>query len=165
MSEEAVTTEERPKEEKNAAEHMIPKSRFDEINGEYKKLREQLKQFEAERLAAEEAAAKEQGRFQELYEKAQSELEQVRYDSMRQRIAAEKGFPTLWGRLQGVDEAEVAADMEALLESFPKPAPPNINGSAGAAPSRDKTPTVDLGMAREEFAAVYGVPVQFVPEE
>jgi seryl-tRNA synthetase len=68
--------------EPTKTENMIPKSRFDEINSKYKEMTEQLtklQEAEANRQTqAEEQQrkqAEEQGKFQELYEKAQKDIE------------------------------------------------------------------------------------------
>jgi len=61
-------------ETKNTAEHMIPKSRFDEIN---QKLSDAMKRAEALEKAAQEAETKrlkESEDFKALYEKAEAEL-------------------------------------------------------------------------------------------
>jgi predicted nuclease with TOPRIM domain len=61
---------------------MIPKTRFDEVNAKYKELAEKVAQFEeAEAKAKADAEAKElqakqeQGKFEELYQESQKELD------------------------------------------------------------------------------------------
>lgn len=77
-----TTTDSTAPADKPKDETMIPKSRFDEINGKYKEMLEKfsaIESAEAERQkAAEEQArkqAEEQGKFQELYQNTQKELE------------------------------------------------------------------------------------------
>lgn len=70
------------KKEVKQDETMIPKSRFDEINGKYKEMLSKIETFEkaeadrqAELEAKELEAKKEQGKFEELYTGLQKELE------------------------------------------------------------------------------------------
>lgn len=70
------------KQEETKQEAMIPKTRFDEINSKYKEMAEKVASFEkaqAELKAQQEAkeleAKKEQGKFEELYQTTQKELE------------------------------------------------------------------------------------------
>lgn len=80
---------------------------------------------EAERAkeAAEAAALAEQGKYKELYEKAQTDAqaaaERVRkmeLDALRSTVGRKVGLPdALHGRLQGEDEAALEADAQSLL--------------------------------------------------
>ena len=60
-----------------AGEHMIPKSRFDEVNQQLKELKKAQEAAAKAQAQQEQAIAEEQGKFQELYRKAQAELEQA----------------------------------------------------------------------------------------
>jgi hypothetical protein len=52
---------------------MIPKSRFDEVNQNYKSVKEQLDQFVKAQKKSEDDAAKQRGEFEQLYNTAQQE--------------------------------------------------------------------------------------------
>ncbi|WP_353856775.1 hypothetical protein [Bacillus sp. Bos-x628] len=78
--EEKVETPEVTPEQKS--DPMIPKTRFDEVNAKYKEMADKVAQFEAEQAklqaeaeAKELEAKKEQGKFEELYQATQKELE------------------------------------------------------------------------------------------
>jgi dsDNA-specific endonuclease/ATPase MutS2 len=90
MSEELKTDQTNPevkepevkKEETKQQDAMIPKTRFDEINEKYKEMAEKVSAFEkaqeqakADAEAKELEAKKEQGKFEELYQTTQKELE------------------------------------------------------------------------------------------
>lgn len=74
-------------ESKAQSEHMIPKSRFDEINSNYKTVKAQLDQILAEKAAAEKEAQEKQGKFQELYENTSKEYGdfKAKYESVEGR--------------------------------------------------------------------------------
>lgn len=67
-----------PAEAKNtdtgAGEHMIPKSRFDELNNKLKAMEEAQAKLQQEREEAERKAAEEQGEYRKLYEQATAKL-------------------------------------------------------------------------------------------
>jgi ribonucleoside-triphosphate reductase len=70
MADEIVTTP----QTQEPPEHMIPKSRFDEINTERQKLAEKIAQIEADQKAETEKRLAEQSKFQELAENRGKEL-------------------------------------------------------------------------------------------
>ena len=57
---------------------MIPKTRFDEVNTERNQLREKLAAFEAEQQAAAAKLLEEQGKFKELADARQAEIERLK---------------------------------------------------------------------------------------
>ncbi|MCA9981363.1 MAG: hypothetical protein KDD89_11030, partial [Anaerolineales bacterium] len=57
-----------------AGEHMIPKSRFDELNNKLKAMEEAQAKLQQEREEAERKAAEEQGEYRKLYEQATAKL-------------------------------------------------------------------------------------------
>ena len=59
-------------------EHMIPKSRFDEVSKAYKDLQAKLEQVEKERQEQLEAQLKEQGRYKELAEQRAQEIAELK---------------------------------------------------------------------------------------
>jgi len=147
-------------------EHMIPKSRFDEVNAELRKIKQAQTQAAKAQEAAALKAAEEQGEYKKLYEQmsqkmaeAQRRAEELERQQLQAKVAQTVGIPpALATRLVGATEEELTADATALLASLPKPQAPNIN----AAPGAGATPRTDLGMPVEEFAAIYGVNPQFI---
>lgn len=71
---EAQNTAEKAPEEQKQQEHMIPKSRFDEINEKYKGLQAQLDSMQDEKQQAEVKAKEEDGEFKTLYETTSQEF-------------------------------------------------------------------------------------------
>ncbi len=132
---EAQTTDTQPQ-----AEHMIPKSRFDEINQKLKDLqvRETKALKEAEKSQRE--AAEKQGKFQELYEAelvkreaAELSATQAEHRRIKASIAHRHNLPdVLISRLQGETEEEMEADALILLEAMPataEPQKPSVSGT------------------------------------
>lgn len=71
-------------------ETMIPKTRFDEVNGKLKEMADKVAEFEkiqaqakADAEAKELEAKKEQGKFEELYLNSQKELETLKLSQTR----------------------------------------------------------------------------------
>jgi dsDNA-specific endonuclease/ATPase MutS2 len=99
MAEEVKTEQTNPevkepevKKEETKQEAMIPKTRFDEINDKYKEMAEKVSAFEkaqeqakAEAEAKELEAKKEQGKFEELYQTTQKELENYKQYETRSK--------------------------------------------------------------------------------
>ena len=77
----------------NANEHMIPKSRFDEINNAYKEMKTQIEELEVARITKETKDAEAKGEFENLYKSAQTELESKasEYATTSQRVEALEG--------------------------------------------------------------------------
>lgn len=125
-------------------EHMIPKSRFDEVNDALRETKSRLAEIEKAQKAAEKEVrdkerkvAEEQGQFKPLYEKALSDLETIKVqlseaqamaesaklDAVRMKVAAEVGLPPQMAvRLIGKDEEEIKADAEQVKALMPQPA-------------------------------------------
>lgn len=115
MSEETSTTEQEPaveaadtststatKPENSTGDenqaHMIPKSRFDEVNEKLKTLEGQLAERDAKDQEAEQKRLEEQGKWQQIAEAQKAELESLKpaaeqltalYDTMLKDIEAE----------------------------------------------------------------------------
>lgn len=89
----------------------------------------------AERLAQlEESQKSEQQKLLERAEAAERERDTVRLESMRLRIAAEKGLtPKQAARLRGSSEEELTADADELLAEFPS-GPRRPSGDVGQGP-------------------------------
>jgi|SRR5699024_658547 len=96
-------------------EHMIPKSRFDEVNNSYKALKEELDQIKAankeaeeERQRKEQEEAEKRGEFEKLYNKANSDLESVKekHQTAQERVEALEGVinKLLETKLESIDK-------------------------------------------------------------
>lgn len=152
-------------------EHLIPKSRFDQVNDELKKLKAAQEKAEKERQAAERKSLEEQNQYKELYEKAlagqaaaETRAAAVAHDALRQRIANTAGQPDLWDRLRGETEEELKADMEALLKLIPKPTAPTLNGGAGGGDRGRPTNAPSAAEIREQ-AARLGVDANLMAQQ
>lgn len=119
---------------------------------------------------AEKRAAEEQGKWKELYEKTQAEVETERtarrgleLATLKDKVARAVGLPEkLAGRLQGEDEETLLADAKSILADLPKPTAPNINsGSGGGTVAADGGRYG--GMSKEELAATYGLNPKYLP--
>lgn len=122
--------------------HMIPKSRFDEVNKKLKELQSAQAKAEAERLKAEEAQLKEQNRYKELYEaeqkratEAAARMAELERQTTAREVATAAGIGQLWQRLQGSTKEEMEADAKALVAILPKPAAPNLDAGKSGKPS------------------------------
>jgi len=103
---------------------------------------------------AEAAALVEQGKYKELYEKAQADaqanaakLAQMEHDQLRRDAAQAAGIPQLWQRLQGETAEALAEDAKALAGQM-APAPANGQPRQGAPPT--PTPQGSQGLTDEE---------------
>lgn len=126
----------------------------------------QRERGKAEQLATkarEEAEAKalaEQGKYKELFEKQQKDLEAaaakvkaMELQSLRQTVAAKVGLPAAFvDRLRGETEAEIEADAKSILAIIPKPTAPNINANSGGNPA---PVTVDAVVAQKRQSGMY----------
>ena len=126
--------------------HMIPKSRFDEVNEQRKQAQERLEALQA-KIAAEEAKAKEeQGKYKELYEELQrevdalkpvktraSELEQAIRDSNKARIdQLPESYRALVPEYDDPVKTRAWLDANASVLSAQGPTAPPLDGGAGA---------------------------------
>jgi phage I-like protein len=94
-------------------EHMIPKSRFDEINTERQQLAARLAQIEAERNAETEKRLEEQNRWKELAESRATELAQAKAE------AAKVGeYETTLAALLEKQVADIPEDKRALIPTY-----------------------------------------------
>jgi hypothetical protein len=80
-------------EAKQPTDHMIPKSRFDEVNQKFKDVQAKLDAILAEKQETERKAQEEQGKYQELYENTSKEFTQVKtqYESVETRAKELEG--------------------------------------------------------------------------
>lgn len=150
------------------SEHMIPKSRFDEINTELKKLRKAQADAEKAQEEAANAALAEQNNYKALHEKTASQLETLkaeleaeRLTNIRNTVGAKHNVPAeLIPRLQGSNLEEIEADAEQLMRAIPKPSAPNVGNSTGEGDAPKAGAMTDVEKA--ELAAIYGVAPQFI---
>ena len=109
-----------------------------------RKLRDAEAKLEAAdkaRADAEAASLAEQGKYKELWEKAQADAQaaaakvaQMEHDQQRRDAAQAAGIPQLWQRLQGATADELAEDAKALA-ALMQPAQPTP-GQPGRQPTQ-----------------------------
>lgn len=156
-------------------EHMIPKSRFDEINDKYKALAEKLATLEGERQQREAQTLAEQNRFKELYEQTKAQL-----DALQQVQQTAERFK---GSLQATNESRIAQIPEEKRHLVPefddpvslsawldrampdlvtmtgKPKAPSLDGGSGS-PAGSSAPALSSTHdALADVAAQYGYKV------
>lgn len=96
-------------------EHMIPKSRFDEVNSKYKELQKQIDILNAERTQREQEqtererkSKEEQGKFEELYNQTTKDLDGIKLENKASK-----------NRIQQL-EAVINGLLEAKLQGIPE---------------------------------------------
>ena len=147
-----------------APEAKFTQADLDRILGE-RLAKEKARTAEAAAKATAEAerkAAEEQGKFQELYQATQKQLEQLAAEkrqleqaALRREVAARVNLPAaLVDRLHGETPEELEADAKQLIAALPKPAAPNINAGA---PAGTPPPGVMSEDERKLRAAALGV--------
>ena len=125
--------------------------------GELERLRAALakanKQAEVHRLAKkaeEDAKLSEIERAKRDAEEATRELDKIRHDNLRQKVALDAGLPAKWvGRLQGDSEEELAADAASILADLNKTRQPAPDPSQGPR-------TSSLSADDQFFESIYG---------
>ena len=127
------TEQEQPRTALTAEEAAAALKKTREEAADYRrKLRDAEAKLEAAdkaRADAEAASLAEQGKYKELWEKAQADAQaaaakvaQMEHDQQRRDAAQAAGIPALWQRLQGATAEELAEDAKALA-AFVAPAP------------------------------------------
>ena len=140
-----------------AQEHMIPKTRFDEINN-------RLKQLEKEKAESEKAAsefsrktAEEQGKYKELYEQSTAKLSQLEEKAKSaelyqevlnkllttQRAGLPEGIIKLLDKLDPADQLEWIAENKSTVAPATQQAQPNQAGQAAFNPVNGKQVETD----------------------
>jgi len=140
-------TESTPPAGAQSTEHMIPKSRFDDVNNKYKDLQAQFDQLQAAQLEKEKTELAEQNKFQELYEQAKQELDSLKSVKETATRYQEALHATNQSRIEQVpedkrslvpeydDPVKLGAwldDNLSLIIDPGKPAPPKLDGGSGA---------------------------------
>ncbi|MGG3644586.1 hypothetical protein [Bacillus wiedmannii] len=97
-------------------EHMIPKTRFDEVNTELKDLKAQLESFTKAKAKGEKAKAEKLGEFEQLYRTADGQVKELttKHESASQRVTALEGI------LGGMLETKISAIPEEFHELIPE---------------------------------------------
>ena len=127
------TEQEQPRTALTAEEAAAALKKTREEAADYRrKLRDAEAKLEAAdkaRADAEAASLAEQGKYKELWEKAQADAQaaaakvaQMEHDQQRRDAAQAAGIPQLWQRLQGATAEELAEDAKTLA-AFVAPAP------------------------------------------
>ena len=122
-------TDNKDGQDKNTAEHMIPKSRFDEVNQKFKDLQAKLDEFpnerakaDTERQKAEKKAKEEQGKYEELYKTTSDELGKFKdeHKNASQRVT----------QLETVINTLLETRLANVPEDFRDLVPANLNPEA-----------------------------------
>jgi chromosome segregation ATPase len=101
-----------------AQEHMIPKSRFDEVNQNFKDMKAQLDALLSEKAEQERKVQEEQGQFQELYKSASDQLNEFKTKTEQ--------FETRAKELEGVIGQLLEAKLSDIPEEFHDIIPDNL---------------------------------------
>jgi seryl-tRNA synthetase len=123
---------------KDSADHMIPKTRFDEVNQRYKEVQSKLDELLAERAAADKKSQEEQGKYQELYE--QTSRESTDYKSKFEQ------FESRTKELEGVINTLLETKLTTIDESFHDLIPDNLT-------AEQKLSWIDKASTKGLFAA------------
>lgn len=99
-------------------EHMIPKSRFDEINTRAKETQQKLDALLKEKEEAETQSKEKQGEFESLYTKSKTEADTLKADA---KANAER-----LGALEGVITTLLDAKLANIDEGFHELIPTNL---------------------------------------
>lgn len=129
-------------EQPEVQEKYIPYERFQKVVQERNHLRADYQKLSEEAAARAQKELEEQGKFQELYQAAQTQINQMkaeaeaaRREALRVRIGAEMKLPgALIERLKGETEDELRADAAALASLVtPAAVPAKVNSPATSA--------------------------------
>lgn len=103
-------------------EHMIPKSRFDEVNQKFKDVQAQLNQLLDAKQEEDRKAKEEQGEFKQLYETTSQEFIQVKeqYQTVEERAK----------QLEGVINGLLESKLGNIPEEFHDLIPDNLTPEA-----------------------------------
>ncbi len=155
--------QEQPKTPLSAEELAAALKKTREEAADYRrKLRDAEAKLEAAdkaRADAEAASLAEQGKYKELWEKAQADAQaaaakvaQMEHDQQRRDAAQAAGIPALWQRLQGETAEELAEDAKALA-ALMQPTQPT-SGQPGRQPTQPTpAPQGRNGLTPEEKRA------------
>lgn len=142
------------------AKALIEKLRTENKN--FKTAAGELAKLKKEQAEAEKKSAEEQGKFKELYEKAQAEAQEAKDKAAKierellvERIGVKHKLPAeLRGRLQGDDEEALEKDAELLAKLIPaNAAAPDLD-----AQKRGSSDAIATAEESAKIAQMYGVP-------
>lgn len=114
-------TDESKNTENKSDEHMIPKSRFDEVNTRAKDAEAKLAQLQAEKAEAEKKALEESGKYKELWEQEQAEknrlsAEVLKGSLIQEAITNKKLHPSLTRMVNGTTKEEIEQSITDALK-------------------------------------------------
>lgn len=143
------------KEEQKPDEHMIPKSRFDEVNTKAKELETRLAAIEAEKEAQTKKEMEEKAQFKELYESERAEktklaLEVTKRDLIQQAVQNKELDPLFSHMIIGNNEEEIKQSLANATEYYKKVSEQlksdtkASDNSGGYAPARPLSPEEQL---------------------
>lgn len=112
----ALNTGEAAATEQPNKDHMIPKSRFDEVNSKFKEVQTQLQELLDAKAQAEKQAQEEQGKFQELYEATNKEYSEIQSKYTNVETRAQQ----LEGVITGLLDTKLSAIPEELHDIIPE---------------------------------------------
>lgn len=98
---------------------MIPKTRFDEVNTKYKDAKEQLDKILQKQKDEELERQKQQGKFEDLYNTATSDLEKYKNDFESANTRVEE--------LEGVINSMLETKLESIPEEYHDLIPENLS--------------------------------------
>lgn len=100
-------------------DHMVPRSRLNEVNNNYKTVKEQLDKILKEKEDSELEDKKKQGEYQTLYEEAAGKLKTYETDRESTKTRMES--------LEGVLNSMLSSKLEAIPEDFHDLIPENLS--------------------------------------
>jgi alanyl-tRNA synthetase len=138
---------------------------LEEARKEAAKYRKQVRAAEEEKESAAANALKEQGKFKELYEKTQAEVDRLQGEVTRrdraelQRTVAKRvGLPDSFAkRISGETEAEMEADARDMAAGLPAQHKPAVNNDASSGAGGAGAPVSYGGLTLDQVAKKYGV--------
>jgi len=132
------------------APETVPYGRFKEVNQRLADATKALNKVNADAKKRAEEQAKEQGKFEELYQTEAQARVAAESRLMRLEVGIEMGLPlTLIDRLQGSTSEELKADAEQLKELIPEG---KRSDTPNADPRRKKSGALDItNMSPEEI--------------
>lgn len=100
-------------------EHMIPKSRFDEVNNNYKTVKDQLDKILKQQEQEDLESKKKQGEFEKLYNETNEQLGTYKnnYESTKSRVEV----------LEGIMNSMLNTKLESIPEEFHDLIPENLS--------------------------------------
>jgi len=143
------------------SDHMIPRTRFNEVNEQRKEALAKLEAYEKNERERREKELAEQNKYKELYEEAQQKLSQlgtVQEQATRYQKAVQATNEARLARIPDErrslvpdydDPVKLGAwldENEALLTTPGKPTPPPADGSAGGGGSSSDAPGLPPGV-------------------